>query len=279
MKINWFPGHMTKALRELKVEVKNVDVIIYVLDARAPLASLNPELDKISDKKPILFVLNKFDLADNSKIDKLLKDNVLKDKYENSSVIKLNATSSGAINIVFNEIKKLCKEKIEKNISKGINFFLRAMVVGVPNSGKSTLVNNLCGKTKALTGNKAGVTRGKQWVTVGTNFQILDTPGTLYPNLENQSVARKLAYIGSIRDEILDKNELACDFISDIRKQYPQAIAKRYNIDEEGLPYEVLEKIAMARKLLLKGGEVDYDRASIVLIDDFRKGKLGNITL
>ena len=270
---------MTKALRELKVEVKNVDVIIYVLDARAPLASLNPELDKIADKKPILFVLNKVDLADSVKIENLIKGNVLKEKYSNSSVIKLNATSSGAINIVFNEIKKLCKEKIDKNNSKGINFFLRAMVVGIPNSGKSTLVNNLCGKAKALTGNKAGVTRGKQWVTVGQNFQILDTPGTLYPNLENQSVAKKLAYIGSIRDEILDKNELACDFISDIRKQYPQAIAKRYNIDEEGLPYEVLEKIAMSRKLLLKGGDIDYDRASVALIDDFRKGKLGNITL
>ena len=279
MIINWFPGHMTKALRELKAEVKNVDAIIYVLDARAPLASLNPELDKLADKKPILFVLNKIDLADQQKINKLLKDDVLRKKYSNSSVVILNATASGALKIVLSGLKNLCRDKISRFKEKGLNSYIRAMVVGIPNSGKSTLVNNLCGKTKALTGNKAGVTRGKQWLTVANGFQILDTPGTLYPKLENQNVARKLAYIGSINDEILDKNELACDFIADIRKIYPNALAKRYSIDENGLPYEVLEKIAMSRKFLLKGGDPDYDRASIAMFDDFRKGKLGNITL
>lgn len=270
---------MTKALRELKQEVKNVDAIIYLLDARAPLACLNPELDKMAEKKPILFVLNKYDLADSQKIDNFVKDGVLYKKYNNSSTIVLNATASGAIKIIFNEIKKLCGDKIARFKEKGLNSYIRAMVVGVPNSGKSTLVNNLCGRTKALVGNKAGVTRGKQWLTVANGFQILDTPGTLYPNLENQNVAKKLAYLGSIRDEILDKNELACDFILEIRKSYPNAIASRYNIDETGMPYEVLEKIATSRKFLLKGGEVDYDRASISLIDDFRKGKLGKITL
>ena len=279
MKINWFPGHMTKALRELKEEVKNVDAIIYVLDARIPLASLNPELDKLAGQKPILFVLNKIDLADKDKIDKLLNDNVFKKKYENSSVILLNATASGALKSVLSKLKILCADKIERYKNKGIKSNIRAMIVGIPNSGKSTLVNNLCGKGKALTGNKAGVTRGKQWVSVGSGFQILDTPGTLYPNLENQSVAKKLAYVGSIRDEVLDKNELAMDFIADIIKSYPNALKSRYGIEETGTKFEILESIALSRHFVLKGGDIDYDRTSVALIDDFRKGKLGNITL
>lgn len=279
MKINWFPGHMTKALRELKAEMKNIDAIIYVLDARAPFACLNPELDKLAEDKPVLFILNKIDLADEAKISSIVQEKRLQQKYKNSQVLKLNATSSGALKSVLGSLNELCASKIKKFEAKNIKPNIRAMVVGVPNSGKSTLVNNLCGKGKAVTGNKPGVTRGKQWVSVGGGFQILDTPGTLYPNLENQKVARILAYIGSIRDEILDKNELACEFIKDISKEYPNALETRYGFKPSGEPYEILEQVAQARKFVLKGGDVDYDRASVALLDDFRKGKLGRITL
>ena len=270
---------MTKALRELKAELKNIDAIIYVLDARAPFACLNPELDKLAEDKPVLFILNKIDLADETKINSVVQEKRLQQKYKNSLVLKLNATSSGALKSVLGALNELCASKIKKFEAKNIKPNIRAMVVGVPNSGKSTLVNNLCGRGKAVTGNKPGVTRGKQWVSVGGGVQILDTPGTLYPNLENQKVARILAYIGSIRDEILDKNELACEFIKDISKEYPNALEARYGFKPSGEPYEILEQVAQARKFVLRGGEVDYDRASVALLDDFRKGKLGRITL
>ena len=241
MNINWFPGHMTKALRELKAEIKNIDAIIYVLDARAPLASLNPELDKITENKPVLFILNKIDLADKSKMQAVIES--LKNRFYSAEVLTMNATASGALKSVLNCLNKLCKVKIDKNKAKGIVASVRAMVVGVPNSGKSTLVNNLCGKAKAITGNKPGVTRGKQWVTVATGFQILDTPGTLYPKLDNEKTARKLAYIGSIRDEVLDRNELALMFVGDIIKVYPNALKNRYGIEETGTALEILESL------------------------------------
>ncbi len=276
MKINWFPGHMAKSLRELGVEIKNVDAVIYVLDARAPLDCINPELNKLIGTRPVLYVLNKIDLADEPKIDKLLSSGVF--QSQSSRAIKMNCTSSGAGKIVVKELKALCEQKIKKAEGKGLNAFIKAMVVGVPNSGKSTLVNNLCGKAKAITGDKAGVTRGKQWVNVGENIHLLDTPGTLYPNLENQGSALRLALLGSIRNEVLDFGELAVGLIKELRKLKPEALKARYGVDDEGEPYEVIEKIAEARKLKSKGGEVDYDRASAMMIDDFRKGRLGKIS-
>lgn len=279
MKINWFPGHMTKALRTMEKEIKNIDVVIYVLDSRAPFACLNPEFDKLIVNKPVLIVLNKIDIADVEKI----ASNDIEEKIKNHfktkvEIIKLDSTASGALKIIAGRINQLCSDKIEKNRLKNLNSFIRAMVIGVPNCGKSTLVNNLCGRGKAITGNKPGVTRGKQWVSVSKNVQLLDTPGTLYPDLSKEAYAKYLAYIGSIRDEVLDVNELACFLIDDLEAQYPNCLEKRYGISLEGLNYEKLEKIAVSKKFLLKGGEVDYDRACAMLLDDFRKNRLGMIS-
>ena len=191
MKINWFPGHMTKALRTMEKEIKNIDVVVYVLDARAPTACLNPEFDKLIKDKPVLLILNKIDMADKNKILEEKVENEIKTHFKNKiEILFLNSTASGALKFVLQKINLLCEEKIHRNLAKNINSFIRAMVVGVPNCGKSTLVNNLCGRGKAITGNKPGVTKGKQWVTISKNIQILDTPGTLYPNLENETFAR-----------------------------------------------------------------------------------------
>ena len=279
MKINWFPGHMIKALRVMEKEVKNIDIILYVLDARALLACLNPEFNKIIKNKPILFILNKIDIADNVKIEKEKIEDCLLNYFSNKvDIVKLNSTMSGAKKIILQKINYLCREKIEKNASKNINAYIRGMVVGVPNCGKSTLINNLCGKGKTITGDKPGVTRGKQWVNVEKNIQILDTPGTLYPNLENQQFAKFLAYIGSIKDEVVDINELACDFISDVENQYGTILNNRYQVELLGLPFEKIQQIAIKKNLLIKGGEIDFDRTCFMIIDDFRKGRLGHLT-
>lgn len=269
---------MAKALRTMEAEIKNIDCVIYVLDSRAPVACLNPEFDKFITNKPVLVILNKVDLADKDKLDSSLDylKNYFKTKIE---ILTLNSTLSGLLPKVVGKITTLCKDKIERNKNKGINAFIKSMVIGVPNSGKSTLVNSLCGKAKAITGNKPGVTRGKQWVAVSSNIQVLDTPGSLYPNLENEKSARYLAYIGSIRDEVLDKNELAVSFIKDIQKQYPNALNERYNITAEGLPYEIIEQVAVSKKFLKKGGDYDYDRTCNAILDDFRKTRMGKITL
>lgn len=286
MIINWFPGHMTKALRTMQAEIKNIDCVVYVLDARAPFACINPEFDKLIIGKSVLVVVNKLDIADKDKLLPLIPK--IKEHFgENSDIVTLNSTLSGAGKKIFEKIELLCKPKIEKNLNKGITMPIRAMVIGVPNCGKSTLINNLCGKAKTITGDKAGVTRGKQWVTVSKYVQILDTPGTLYPNLENEKHAKFLAYIGSIKNEVLDYGTLALEFIKDVQMQYPNALVNRYGIDKPNNVEEmdnfqlseVLEEIAKNRHLIARGGEVDYDRVAFTLLDDFRKNRLGNITL
>lgn len=278
MKINWFPGHMTKALRTMEAEIKNIDCVIYVLDSRAPFACLNPEFDKLISNKPIIVVLNKIDIANKELINEIKPR--IKDYFKNNCVIiTLNSTASGALPKILSKIEQLCKAKIDRNTAKGINTFIKAMVIGVPNTGKSTLVNNLCGKAKTITGNRPGVTRGKQWVSVSKNIQILDTAGTLYPNIQNEKTARYLAYIGSIKDDVLDLNDLAVSFLRDIIKVNPEFIKNRYGVSTEGEIIEVLERIAEAKKFMLKGGDIDYDRTCGMIIDDFRKTRLGEITL
>lgn len=275
-KINWFPGHMAKALKQMEQEVKSVDMVIYVLDARAPISSLNPEFIKLIGDKPILYVLNKADLVEGDYLEKTSQ----KIKHPNSKIIKLNSTESGAIKRIEPIMTELCQEKIQKYKQKGFKINLRAMVLGVPNSGKSTLINNLCGVKKAITGDKAGVTRGKQWVSLKNGFEVLDTPGTLWPNIVNQATAVNLALIGSIRNEVVDFNELAVDLIEYCKKHCMQNLKDKYvNVENNMSAIEMIEEIAIKKHYLLKGAEIDYDRTCISIIDDFRKGKIGKIGL
>lgn len=275
-KINWFPGHMQKALRMMEAEAKNVDALIYVLDSRAPFACLNPEFVRIIGSKPILYVLNKIDLADEKKI----KEIKTKLPGENKLVIELNSTASGAIGLVTSSLNALCKATIEKYKNKGVNYFVRAMVLGVPNCGKSTLVNNLCGSKKAITGNKPGVTKGKQWVKLSNNIEILDTPGTLWPNLIDEGEAKKLAFIGSIKDDVVEVEQLSLFLLEALLKTYPKELEERFSVQVENkTPLEIMEEIAERRKYVVRGGEIDYERTAKAILDDFRKGRIGEITL
>mgnify|MGYP001773176880 FL=1 len=275
-KINWFPGHMQKALRMMEAEAKNVDALIYVLDSRAPFACLNPEFVRIIGSKPILYVLNKIDLADEKKI----KEIKTKLPGENKLVIELNSTASGAIGLVTSSLNSLCKATIEKYKNKGVNYFVRAMVLGVPNCGKSTLVNNLCGSKKAITGNKPGVTKGKQWVKLSNNIEILDTPGTLWPNLIDEGEAKKLAFIGSIKDDVVEIEQLSLFLLEALLKTYPKELEERFSVQVENkTPLEIMEEIAERRKYVVRGGEIDYERTAKAILDDFRKGRIGKITL
>ncbi len=275
-KINWFPGHMQKALRMMEAEAKNVDALIYVLDSRAPFACLNPEFVRIIGSKPILYVLNKIDLADEKKI----KEIKTKLPGENKLVIELNSTASGAIGLVTSSLNALCKATIEKYKNKGVNYFVRAMVLGVPNCGKSTLVNNLCGSKKAITGNKPGVTKGKQWVKLSNNIEILDTPGTLWPNLIDEGEAKKLAFIGSIKDDVVEVEQLSLFLLEALIKAYPKELEERFSVQVENkTPLEIMEEIAERRKYVVRGGEIDYERTAKAILDDFRKGRIGKITL
>ncbi len=276
MKINWFPGHMTKALRTMEKEIKTIDFVIYVLDARAPKSSVNPKFQELIGGKPIIYVLNKIDLADDKVTDEFRKYFTNK----NSTCLALNCTQSGIISKIESVAKTLCSAKIDKYRAKGLTAILRCMVLGVPNSGKSTLVNNLCGVGRAVTGNKPGVTKGKQWVRVTPTFEVLDTPGTLWPSFSEEWQGENLALVGSIRDEVFDVGELALVLIEKLQKLYPNALSLRYNVDtQDKTALEIYEDIAAAKKFMLRGGEVDYERTAKTIVDDFRKTRLGKITL
>lgn len=275
--INWFPGHMTKALREMEREIKNVDLIFYCLDARAPLSCLNPKLSNLAKNKKIIYVLNKSDLVDEKNLDRFKKQLT----SSNSIAVSLNSVESNSTKILYDKAKTLLKDKFEFNQAKGLNYAIKAMVVGVPNVGKSTLINNFCKKAKTTTGNKPGVTKGKQWVSVDEGLVLLDTPGTLWPSFENEKTAKNLAYIGSIKDNVLDITDLAFWFIKDMVKINKKSLENRYEvtISEDQEILEIFDEICKKRKCLLKQGELDYDRCAILILDDFRKGRLGKIVL
>ncbi len=277
MRINWFPGHMTKALRIIEKDLKVVDAIIYVLDSRAPFSCVNPKFEKFIENKPIIYVFNKIDMAEKDKVLEWQKFF----KKENTYCVLMNSTATGMGKKLEDILNQACSEKIKKYKEKNMNCVIRAMVVGVPNCGKSTLINNLCRKAKTVTGNKPGVTKGKQWVKIASGIELLDTPGTLWPAFDNYRVARNLAYIGSIKEEVLFIDDLAIAFIYDVTIIDKSIIEKRYEIkiEENDEPIDVLDKICYARKFLLKGAELDYERGCKAIISDFKQGKFGNITL
>lgn len=270
--IQWFPGHMTKAMRMMEEHLSLVDGIVFVLDARCPAASFNARLKTMARQKPVLYVLNKGDLAD-ERADILLK--IIRDA--GAKAVKINAVNSGSKRDITGAIENLVAEKREKAFEKGYNRIFRFMVAGVPNTGKSTLINLLAGNKRAETGDKAGVTRGKQWIRCD-GFELLDTPGTMPPAFENQYLATHLAYVGSVNDDILDMDDIALALLAELAGKYPQRLLERYGV-EGGTPLDMLEAVCVRRGFLLRGGEYDYERAERAVIDDFRKGKLGRITL
>ena len=275
MNFQWYPGHMTKAKRMMQENIKLIDLVIELVDARAPMSSRNPDIDELGKNKARLILLNKSDLADERRTNAWFEYF----KEQGFFVVKLDSrTKSGmkAINPIVNEA---CKEKIERDKRRGIlNRPVRAMVVGIPNVGKSTFINSFAGKACTKTGNKPGVTKGKQWIRLSKTLELLDTPGILWPKFEDQEVGKKLAYIGSMNDEILNTDELAFELVTYLLKEYPEAFKKRYDADETE-PLKVLEEIARNRKCFLKGEELDMHKTGNMILDDFRAGRLGKITL
>lgn len=278
MNYQWYPGHMTKAKRMMQEDIKLIDLVIELVDSRVPLSSRNPDIDELGKNKSRLILLNKADLADKAANKKWTDFFQKKGFY----VQEVDSRSGAGMKAISSIIQEACKEKIERDLKRGIkNRPVRAMVVGIPNVGKSTFINTYAGKACAKTGNKPGVTKGKQWIRLNKNVELLDTPGILWPKFEDQAVGMRLAMIGSINDDILNIDELALELIQYLREQYKGLLEKRYHCDEsqEKEPVQILEDIARARGCLIKGGELDYAKAAALLMDDFRSGKLGRVTL
>lgn len=274
--INWYPGHMTKAKRQMQEDMKLIDLVIELVDARLPMSSRNPDIDLLSRNKFRLILMNKADLSD-AKANEVWKSYF---KEQGGSVICLDSRSRNAMKQISDLIMEVCREKMERDRKRGIlNRPVRAMVVGIPNVGKSTFINSYAGRASAKTGNKPGVTRGKQWIRFGKNVELLDTPGILWPKFEDPAVGIRLALIGSINDEILNIDELSLELISFLVRQYPGALNERYGVDEDLEPAEILLQAARCRNCISKGGELDYSKAAALLMEEFRNGTLGRFTL
>ena len=276
MNVQWYPGHMTKAKRQMQEDIKLIDLIIELVDARVPLSSRNPDIDELGKNKARMILLNKADLADER------QNRAWMEYFKEKGIyaVSIDSRNKGSMKAVSAAITEACKEKTERDRRRGIkNRPVRAMVVGIPNVGKSTFINSYAGKACTKTGNKPGVTKGKQWIRLNKTTELLDTPGILWPKFEDQSVGLKLALIGSIRDEILNIDELAISLITFLSAEYKGILAERYGIEEEGTPLAMLEAIAEKRGCLLKGKGLDYSKAAGILIDDFRSGRLGRLTL
>lgn len=276
MNYQWYPGHMTKARRMMQENIKLIDLIIELVDARIPLSSRNPDINELGSNKARLVLLNKADLADPV-------CNQLWMRYfsgQGAYVLEMNSKTASGMKDVRSLVKEACKDKIERDRKRGIvNRPVRAMVAGIPNVGKSTFINSFAGKACTKTGNKPGVTRGKQWIRLGQGLELLDTPGILWPKFEDQKVGRNLAFIGSMNDELLIMEELACDLIAVLQERYPKALTDRYDIDLKQEPVAVLEGIAQNRRCYIKGEALDLAKAAGIVLEDFRSGRLGRITI
>lgn len=270
--IQWYPGHMAKAMRQMEEDVKLCDAVVFVLDARAPASTYNPKLTQLVSNRPTLYVLNKSDLADGRTDDLLARM-----KRSGRTAIKLSALDKAAVRQLKSAMEALVKEKSESLTKKGSARPLRYLVAGIPNTGKSTVINALSGERRAQVGDKAGVTRAKQWVRCG-GFELMDTPGTMPPYFQDQRFARRAAYLGSVNDEILALDEIALALLEELGKSSPKGLAERFSI-VGGTPLEMLEQICIKRNFLLRGGEYDYERGERALLDDFRKGRLGRVCL
>lgn len=282
MHFQWYPGHMAKAKKMMQEDMKLIDVVIELVDARIPYSSKNPDIDTLAKNKSRVILLNKSDMADPR------FNNVWKAYFEEQGyfVAQINSKSGTGVKQVQDIVNKACEAKIERDKRRGIlNRPVRAMIVGIPNVGKSTFINSFVGKASTKTGNKPGVTKGKQWIRINKYTELLDTPGILWPKFEDQTVGLKLALIGSIKDTIVDTTSLSLELILILSKYYPEVLTNRYGIEAMEAAgdlkdaHKILEAIAIKRSCLLKGGNPDIDRAAAFLIDDFRSMKLGKITL
>lgn len=276
MNVQWYPGHMTKAKRQMQEDIKLIDLIIELVDARVPLCSRNPDIDELGKNKARMILLNKADLADER------QNRAWMEYFKEKGIyaVSIDSRNKGSMKAVSAAITEACKEKTERDRRRGIkNRPVRAMVAGIPNVGKSTFINTFAGKACAKTGNKPGVTKGKQWIKLNKNIELLDTPGILWPKFEDQQVGLRLALIGSIRDEILNQDEMAIELIEYLKNHYQGILADRYQVDENEDKVKILEQIALNRNCKMKGNELDYEKASKIVLEEFRNGKLGKISL
>ncbi len=275
--LQWYPGHMAKTRRMIEDNLKMIDVVIEILDARIPFSGRNPNFDDIIRNKPRLLVLNKSDLADRRRTDMWIK------WYADRGVrvIPISCATGAGLNTVLGEADALVRDKIEREKEKGRNRTLRIMTVGIPNVGKSSLINRLLGRASAKTGDRPGITRGKQWLKIKGGAELLDTPGILPPKFEDQAVAMRLAYTGAIKDEIMNTELLAYSLCEYLRDNYPDELCARYKLNAvaELKGYEVLEKIGRKRGFVISGGEVDMERAANTVLDELRSAKIGAVTL
>ena len=276
MEFQWYPGHMSKAKRAMQEDLKLINVIIELVDARVPLSSKNPDIDPMANGKSRIILLNKCDLADAAVTAQWKK------YYEKKGffVALVNSKQGKGVKQVNEVIQSACKEKIERDRRRGIlNRPIRAMIVGIPNVGKSTFINSFAGKACTKTGNKPGVTKGKQWIRLNKNVELLDTPGILWPKFEDQTAGLRLAFIGSIKDELSNQYELCLLLMKYLQEHYPEAVPKAYQIEADDSEVVLLERVAKRRGCLKAGGEYDLDKAANYVIDDFRNGRLGAISL
>ena len=280
MNIQWFPGHMAKTRRLIAENLKLVDVVIELLDARIPFSSRNPEIDSLVNNKPRLVVFNKSDLAD---------DNISRQWvrwYESQGIkcILINSINGKGINEVKARAKEIMAPKIERDRAKGKIFTpIRTMVVGIPNVGKSSFINKIVGKAMTVTGDRPGVTRGKQWIRISPEMELLDTPGILWPKFEDVEVGKNLAFTGAIKDDVLDTAEVAMELLYRLLQTYPQNLCTRFKLDYDSVKdigkLELLETVGRKRGCIIARGEIDYSRISAIVLDEFRGGKIGRITL